>query len=49
METYKVSYWTTDGKIVGMIFMAYSMADAESQARSMPNFANIANTPEKIN
>ena len=48
MDTYKVEYYTTDGKRMGMQFSAYCSQDVIKYVEQMPNFSMIASFPEKI-
>lgn len=48
LKNYFVSYWTTDGRKVGMQVSAYSALDAKQYAESLPQFKTLVQYPQPI-
>ena len=48
MRQFKIEYWTTNGRRVGMTISAYSALDAKMYAESLPDFRNMANYPQPV-
>ena len=49
MDTYRVEFYTKDGRRVGVQVSAYSSYDAQRYAEQMPDYNYMAGFPEKIN
>ena len=48
LKNYFVSYWTTDGRKVGMQVSAYSALDAKQYAESLPQFKTLVQYPQPV-
>ena len=48
MDTYRIEYYTKDGRRIGIQISAYSSVDAQRYAEQMPNYDYMVSYPEKV-